>query len=76
MKNKLPLFIIIFITTLIIAVYNFDVLSSDVTVGTPGKHYFEKLIFVILVFTVLFSLTLSFIIDWIIKIVFGRKGKP
>ena len=57
MKNKIPLFIIIFVTSLIIAIYNFDVLSSDVTVWTPGKHYFGKLIFVILVFTILFSLS-------------------
>jgi hypothetical protein len=74
MKNKIPLFMIVFITSLIIAIYHFDVLSSFVTEWTAGKHYFGKLIFVIIVFTVLFSLTLTFIIDWIIKIVFGRKG--
>ena len=66
---------IIFSTSIIIAIYNFDVLSSNITVWTPGKHYFGKLIFVILVITTLFSLTLTFIIDWIIKIVFGRKGE-
>ena len=74
MKNKIPLFIIIFITSLIIAIYNFDVLSSFVTSWTPGKHYFGKLIFVILVLLILLSLALTFIIEWIRKIVFQRKS--
>ena len=73
MKNKIPLFIIVFITLLIIAIYNFDVLSSFVTGWTSGKHYFGKLIFVILVLLLLISLAVTLIIDWIRKKVFGRK---
>lgn len=73
MKNKIPLFTIVFMTSLIIAIYNFDVLSSFVTGWTSGKHYFGKFIFVTLVLITLFSLVVTFIIDGIIKIVFGRK---
>jgi len=73
MKNKIPLFLIVFLTSIIIAIYNFDVLSTFVTEWQLGKHYFGKLIFVIVVFTVLFSMALTFIIEWIRKIVIGRK---
>jgi len=74
MKNKIPLFIIVFIISFIIAIYNFDVLSSVVPSWHSGKHYFGKFIFVILVLLFLFSLIVTFIIGLIRKIVFQRKG--
>jgi hypothetical protein len=74
MKNKIPLFIVVFVISLIMAIYNFDVLSSFVTGWPSGKHYFGKFIFVTLVLITLFSLAVTFIIDWIIKVVFQRKG--
>ncbi len=73
MKNKIPLFTVVFIISFIIAVYNFDVLSSVVPSWHPEKHYFGKFIFVILVLLFLFSLIVTFIIEFIRKIVFQRK---
>jgi hypothetical protein len=73
MKNKISLFIIVFITSLFIAIYNFEVLSSVVPIWHSGKHYFVKFIFVTLVLLILFSLAVTWIMDWIIKIVFHRK---
>ena len=74
MKNKISLFIVVFVISLIVAIYNFDMLSSVVPSWHSGKHYFGKFIFVTLVLITLFSLAVTFIIDWIIKIVFQRKG--
>lgn len=74
MKNKIPLFILVFSISLIMAIYNYDILSSIVPEWHSGKHYFGKFIFVSLVLLTLFSLTVTFIIDWIIKIVFQRKS--
>jgi uncharacterized membrane protein YedE/YeeE len=73
MKNKISLFIIVFIISMIIAIYNFDVLSTFVTEWHSGKHYFGKFIFVILVLVILFSLAVTFSIELIRKIVFQRK---
>jgi len=73
MKNKISLFIIVFITSLFIVIYNFEVLISVVPFWQSGKHYFVKFIFVALVLLILFSLAVTWIIDWIIKIVFQRK---
>ena len=73
MKNKIPLFLTVFIISFITAIYNFDILISFVTGWTSGKHYFGKFIFVTLVLLTLFSLAATFIIDWIGKIVFRRK---
>jgi uncharacterized membrane protein len=73
MKNKIPLFLTVLIIATIIAIYNFDVLSAFVTEWNSEKHYFGKFIFVILVLVILFSLVVTFLIDWIRKIVFGRK---
>lgn len=74
MNSKVPLFLTVFLISLIIAIYNYDVLSTFVTEWHSGKHYFSKFIFVTLVLLILFSLAVTFIIDWIIKIVFQRKG--
>ncbi len=73
MKNKIPLFLTVFIISMIIAIYNFDVLSTFVTEWHSGKHYFGKFIFVILVLVSLFSLAVTFIIELIGKMVFHRK---
>jgi len=73
MKSKIPLFLTVFVVFFIVAVYNFDILSSVVTGWPSGKHFFGKFIFVTLVMLTLFSLAATFIIDWIRKAVFRRK---
>jgi len=74
MNIKIPLFLTVFLISLIIAIYNYDVLSTFVTEWHSGKHYFGKFIFVTLVLLSLFSLVVTFIIVWILKRVLQRKS--
>lgn len=64
----------VFITSLFIVIYNFEVLISVVPIWQSGKHYFVKFIFVTLVLLILFSWAVTWIIDWIIKTVSQRKS--
>jgi len=73
MKNKIPLFLTLFMLSLIIAIYNYDILSSVVPRWHAGKHYFGKFIFVTLVFLIFISLILTFLIEFIKKTIFQIK---
>lgn len=72
MKSKILVFIIVFITlfiaSLIIAIYNFDVLNSLVPEWNNVTHSTGKFIFVTLVSLVIISLVVTILIDWIKKI--------
>ncbi len=73
MKNRIYLFLIVFVAALIIAIYNFDSLSSVIPSWQSGKHYFAKLVFVTVVLVIVFSLIVTFFIELIKEIVFGIK---
>jgi hypothetical protein len=69
MKNRIYLFLTVFVIELIIVIYNFDILSSVVPVWHSGKHYFGKFIFVTLVLLILIAFIITFLIELIKKII-------
>jgi hypothetical protein len=73
MKNRIYLFLTVFVIELIIAIYNFDILSSVIPIWHSEKHYFGKFIFVTLVLMILIALIVIFLIEWIKNIIVQIK---
>ena len=74
MKNKILLFITVFIILLIVAliaaIYNFDILNSSIPQWRDVTHSTGKFIFVVLVLLILISFVVTMFIGWIKKLFF------
>jgi hypothetical protein len=77
MKNRIFLFLNVFIISLIsaiiIAIYNFDKINSFMLEWENMTHPIEKFIFVFIVLLLLISLLVTILIDWIKKQFLSNK---
>lgn len=73
MRNRIFLFLTVFLVLLVISIYNYDILSSLVPGWHAGKHYFGKFIFVTLVLLLLISFLVTVLVELIKKIIFRTK---
>ncbi len=77
MKNKILVFITVFIisliTALIVAIYNFDILNSSIPEWSDVTHPIEKFVFVVLVSLIIISFIMTVLIEWIKKQFFQNK---
>ncbi len=77
MKNRILLFLTVFILSLIsaiiIAIYNFDKINLLMLEWANMTHPLEKFIFVLIVLLLMISIILTLLIDWIKKLVIKKK---
>lgn len=77
MKNNILLFITVFIIatiiTLMIGIYNFEIIHSSMPEWQKVNHPMEKFFFVVLVSLIIISLIITVLIEWIKKLFFQRK---
>jgi len=74
MKNKILVFITVFILLLIVAlffaIYNFDIINSSIPEWRNVTHSTGKFVFVVLVSFIITSFVVTMIIEWIKKLFF------
>ena len=77
MKNNILLFITVFIIatiiTLMIGIYNFEMLNSSIPEWKKVNHPMEKFFFVVLVSLIIISLIITLLIEGIKKLFFQNK---
>lgn len=77
MRSTVLLFIAVFtiaiFITLIIGIYNFEVLNSSVSEWQKVNHPIEKFVFVIVVTLLLISVIITVAIRWLKRLLFQNK---
>lgn len=77
MKSTILMFITVFtisiVITLIIGIYNFEILNSSIPEWQKVNHPIEKFLFVVLVSLILISLIITALIGWLKKLLFQNK---
>ena len=77
MKSTILLFITVFtistVITLIIGIYNFEILNASIQGWHKVNHPIEKFVFVIVVSLVLISSIITVILGWLKKLLFQKK---
>lgn len=77
MKSTILLFITVFtisiVITLIIGIYNFEILNSSIQEWQKVNHPIEKFVFVVVVSLILISLIITVLFGWLKKLLFYDK---
>ncbi len=77
MKSTILLFITVFtistVITLIIGIYNFEILNASIQGWQKVNHPIEKFVFVIVVSLVLISSIITVLLGWLKKLLFQKK---
>ena len=76
-KSTILLFTTVFtisiFITLMIGIYNFEIVNSSIPQWQKVNHALEKFVFVLLVSLILISLLITVLIKWIKKLFFQNK---
>lgn len=77
MKSTILLFITVFtisiVLTLMVGIYNFEILTSSIPEWQKVNHPIEKFVFVVVVSLILISLIITVLIQWFKKLLFQNK---
>jgi uncharacterized membrane protein (DUF106 family) len=77
MKSTILLFITVFtistVITLIIGIYNFEILNASIQGWQKVNHPIEKFVFIVVVSLLLISLIITAFIGWLKKLLFQNK---
>lgn len=77
MKSTILLFITVFtisiVVTLMIGIYNFEILNSSIPKWQKVNHPIEKFVFIVVVSLVLISSIITVILGWLKKLLFQNK---
>lgn len=77
MKSTILLFITVFtisiVITLMVGIYNFEILNSSIPAWQKVNHPMEKFFFVVIVSLILLSIIITILLEWIKKLFFQRK---